>query len=49
MESAGFDRRPSRCQQAPADEFCQATNLEESDLCRVAVRKLLNPWERTPE
>ena len=49
MERTKLDLRLNRREQAQADEIRRATFLDESDLCRVAVRKLLNLWGRTPE
>ena len=49
MERPKLDLRLNRREQALVDEIRRATFLRESDLCRIAVRKLLNPWDRTPE
>ena len=38
-----------RCAQALADESRRAAFVTDSELCLVAVRKLLNLWEWTPE
>ena len=49
MEGSNLDLRLNKREQAIADEIGRATFLRESDLCRIAVRKLLNLWDRTPE
>ena len=41
--------RLGRRERALADELQRVTFLSDSDFCLVAVRKLLNLWERTPE
>ena len=49
MERSTLDLRLNRREQALVDEIGRATFLGESDLCRIAVRKLLNLWDRTLE
>ena len=49
MEGRELDLRLNRPEQALVDEIRRATFLGELDLCRIAVRKLLNLWARTPE
>lgn len=49
MERSTLDLRLNGREQALVDEIGRATFLGESDLCRIAIRKLLNLWDRTPE
>ena len=49
MEGSNLDLRLKKREQAIADEILRATFLRESDLCRIAVRKLLSLWDCTPE
>ena len=41
--------RLGRRERALASQIQRAAFVSDSELCLVAVRKLLNLWERTPE
>ncbi len=49
MVPAKPDLRLNRRERALVEEISRVTLLDEWDLCRVAGRKLLNLWDRTPE
>ena len=49
VDRSNLDLRLNKREQAIGDEIRRSAFLGESDLCRIAVRKLLNLWDRTSE